>query len=98
MEATVVEASWYGASLVPLPLGEAFHQRRLKLVSSQVGNIPPARRPRWSHARRIAAALNLLADPLYDRFITGEIAFEDAPARVPEALAATAGLMTVLRY
>ena len=98
MEATVVEASWYGASAVTLPLGEAFHQRRLKLVSSQVGSIPATHTPRWTYARRIATALNLLADPVFDRLITGEIAFDEAPAKVPTALAGTSGLMTVLRY
>ena len=98
LEATVVEASWYGATQVPLALGEGFHQRRLKLISSQVGSIPAARAPRWSYARRIGIALALLADPLFDRFITGEIAFDDAPAKVPAALAGSTGLMTVLRY
>ena len=28
-EATVVEMSWYGSQTVPLPLGAAFHARRL---------------------------------------------------------------------
>ena len=98
IEATVVEASWYGATSVSLALGEAFHQRRLKLVSSQVGSIPAGRQPRWTYARRIGTALSLLADPVFDQFITGEIAFDDAPANVPAALAGTAGLMTVLRY
>ena len=36
-EATIVELSWYGDQAVPLPLGEAFHARRLTLKSSQVG-------------------------------------------------------------
>jgi threonine dehydrogenase-like Zn-dependent dehydrogenase len=98
-EATVVEASWYGSASVALPLGEAFHARRLRLISSQVGQLPPARRPRWSHARRLATALDLLRDPVFDLFITGEIAFDDAAVKVPAALkAGGSGLMTVLRY
>src|SRR5207302_3831076 len=36
-EATIVELSWYGAGDVAVPLGEAFHSRRLRLVASQVG-------------------------------------------------------------
>ena len=47
-EATIVELSWYGARAVALPLGEAFHSRRLRLISSQVGAVAPARRARWS--------------------------------------------------
>src|SRR5262249_32628997 len=59
-EATVVELSWYGAGEVAAPLGQAFHSRRLRLVSSQVGKVSPSHRPRWTHGRRLAAALWLL--------------------------------------
>ena len=97
-EATVVEASWYGARETPVALGGAFHARRLKLVSSQVGRLPAERAPRWTHRRRLATALSLLRDPVFDRFVTDEIAFRDAPARVPAALADSHGLMTVLHY
>lgn len=86
-EATVVEASWYGAAQVPLPLGEAFHVRRLTLRSSQVGHVPPGRAPRWSRRRRLALALALLADPRLDALLTGESPFEELPA-VLAALAA----------
>jgi len=41
-EATVLEMSWYGAQMVPAPLGEAFHSRRLTLRSSQVGAVATA--------------------------------------------------------
>src|SRR6185312_8304324 len=39
-EATVLELSWYGDRAVSVPLGEAFHARRLTLKSSQVGSVP----------------------------------------------------------
>ena len=55
-EASVVELSWYGAGDVAVPLGEAFHSRRLRLISSQVGQVAPSRRPRWSHAAACEAA------------------------------------------
>ena len=54
--------SWYGDKPVQVDLGGAFHSRRLKLVSSQVGQVSPSRRPRWSYRRRVEAALALLAD------------------------------------
>ena len=73
-EATVLDMSWYGDQPVVLPLGEAFHAKRLTLRSSQVGSVAPAQRPRWSHRRRLALALDLLADPLYDGFLDGESA------------------------
>ena len=89
-EATIVEASWYGAAEVPLPLGEAFHSRRLTIRSSQVGHVPSERAPRWSRGRRLALALALLADPRLDALVTGESRFEELPA-VLETLAAQPG-------
>ena len=43
-EATVLELSWYGAEDVKVPLGDVFHSRRLKLISSQVGKVAPSHR------------------------------------------------------
>lgn len=78
-EARVLELSWYGTQAVSLPLGEAFHQRRLTLRSSQVGAIPPRQRPRWTTRRRLALALELLSDPALDCLITGESPFGALP-------------------
>lgn len=87
LEARVVELSWHGTAEVALPLGEAFHSRRLALLSSQVGQVAPAMRPRWSHGRRLAKALELLRDPTLDVLITDELAFADLPATLPRHLA-----------
>ncbi|MFE1599588.1 zinc-dependent alcohol dehydrogenase [Methylobacterium sp. ID0610] len=98
-EARVVELSWHGSGPVPVPLGGAFHPRRLHLVSSQVGQLPPERRPRWSHRRRLLKALDLLRDPRLDALITEEIAFADLPAALPRLLGRGApGLCTAIRY
>src|SRR5215469_9884105 len=78
-EATVVELSWYGSGEVAVPLGEAFHSARLRLQSSQVGAVAPSRRPRWTGARRRAAALDLLLDPALDALLAPAIAFEQLP-------------------
>ena len=78
-EATVLEMSWFGDREVPLPLGEAFHARRLVLRSSQVGRVPPDRIARWSTGRRLRTALTLLAEPSLDALITGECDFDDLP-------------------
>jgi threonine dehydrogenase-like Zn-dependent dehydrogenase len=82
LEARLVELSWYGTAEVALPLGEAFHSRRLTLISSQVGQVASAMRPRWSHGRRLVKALELLRDPALDVLITGEVPF----AALPEAM------------
>jgi threonine dehydrogenase-like Zn-dependent dehydrogenase len=78
-EATVLELSWYGDRPVTVPLGEAFHSRRLTLRSSQVGSVSPARRGRRSFSDRLTLALELLADPVFDTLITGECGFEELP-------------------
>ncbi|HUC67521.1 MAG TPA: zinc-binding alcohol dehydrogenase [Stellaceae bacterium] len=79
-EAKVLELSWYGDGLVPAPLGAAFHARRLRLISSQVGTVAPARRARWTRRQRLEQALALLADPVFDRLLTGASDFADLPA------------------
>ncbi|MEU6505980.1 zinc-binding alcohol dehydrogenase [Streptomyces sp. NPDC046942] len=86
-EGTVVELSWYGDRRVALPLGEAFHSRRLTVRSSQVGTVSPAARPGRGYADRMALALDLLADPALDALITGESPFEQLPDVMPQLAA-----------
>ncbi|WP_037673098.1 zinc-binding alcohol dehydrogenase [Streptomyces griseus] len=83
-EGTVLELSWYGDRQVGLPLGEAFHSRRLVIRSSQVGTVSPARRSSRTYADRLALALELLADPALDALVTGECDFEELPAVMPK--------------
>lgn len=83
-EGTLVELSWYGTRPVAAPLGEHFHPRRLRIIGSQVGGIPPQRRPRWSYARRLETVMALLHDPVLDLLITGESAFEELPDTLAE--------------
>lgn len=97
-EATVVEASWHGDKTVSLPLGADFHSKRLRLVSSQVGSIPPVRAPRWTHARRLGTALSLLLDPVLDRLISGESAFEELPGEYGTILTSADTLCHRVRY
>jgi len=89
-EATVCECSWYGTRSATLPLGEAFHSRRLTLKSSQVGSVATTHRARWSLRRRMELALALLTDPALDLLINSEGALEDLP-RVMQRLARARG-------
>ncbi|MBW8739791.1 MAG: dehydrogenase [Streptomyces turgidiscabies] len=98
-EGTVIELSWYGDRRISLPLGEAFHSRRLTVRSSQVGTVSPAARPGRSYADRLALALDLLADPALDALITGECAFEELPDVLPRlASGQTPALCHRVRY
>ncbi|MDB5407585.1 MAG: dehydrogenase [Rhodospirillales bacterium] len=92
-EATVLEMSWYGDAAIAAPLGEAFHSRRLTLRSSQVGAVATGQRGRWSHARRMALALALLSDPVYDRLLSGTSPFAELPATMARLAAAPAGTL-----
>ncbi|WP_370948734.1 zinc-binding alcohol dehydrogenase [Amycolatopsis sp. cg5] len=79
-EGTVIELSWYGDRRVSVPLGEFFHSRRLTVRSSQVGTVA---RPDRTYAERMALALDLLADPVFDALITGESPFDELPSVLP---------------
>jgi threonine dehydrogenase-like Zn-dependent dehydrogenase len=83
-EARVVEMSWYGSQQVALPLGEAFHAKRLSIVSSQVGHVAASHRARWDHQRRMEFAMSLLEDAVVDVLITGESGFEELPVVMRE--------------
>jgi threonine dehydrogenase-like Zn-dependent dehydrogenase len=86
-EGTVLDLSWYGDAEVQLALGGAFHSRRLAIRASQVGSVSPARSARRTTADRLALALDLLRDPVFDVLVTGESRFDELPG-VMERLAA----------
>lgn len=97
-QATITEASWHGEGSVALPLGAAFHSQRLRIVSSQVGAIPPDRAPRWTYRRRLTKALDLLRDDRLDALISGETAFADLPDAYAAILSDPATLCHRIRY
>jgi len=77
---TVVVASWYGTRDVSLSLGDRFHRRRLRLVSSQVSTLDPALASRWDRARRTALVSELLTELPLHELITHRFAFDQAAA------------------
>jgi threonine dehydrogenase-like Zn-dependent dehydrogenase len=87
-ESIILDMSWYGETPVTVPLGQAFHARRLTVKSSQVGTVAPAQRSRWDTRRRMALALRLLASPALDVLITGETPFDTLPEVMTELTAA----------
>lgn len=100
VEGTLVSLGWHGAGETALPLGGAFHSQRLRIVSSQVGRLPPHRAPRWDYRRRLETAARLLAeDPGLDALLTTEAPFDDAPAQLDRLLSPDApGLTSILTY
>jgi NADPH:quinone reductase-like Zn-dependent oxidoreductase len=96
VEATIVELSWYGSGLVSVPLGGAFHSRRLKLVSSQVGMVAPSQRSNFTPRRRLEAALALTAHPSLDALLTPAVPFRELPMRLPDILRPQSGVLCQL--
>jgi threonine dehydrogenase-like Zn-dependent dehydrogenase len=92
-EARIAELSWFGDREVTLPLGGAFHARRLQIVSSQVGRVAASRRARWDPRRRMALALRLLAAPALDALISGESPFDELPPVMARLASAPGGAL-----
>lgn len=79
-EGKVVELSWYGSDAVTLKLGHGFHFLRKQIISSQVSNIPASRVSRWNLKRRKDLVFKLLRDSSFDKLITLEVPFRNAPS------------------
>ena len=97
-EGTIVELSWYGEGTVPVPLGGAFHAKRLTLAASQVGSVAPARRATRTHRQRLELALDLLADPAIRLDLGAPIPFAELPARYAHALGEHASPLPLIAY
>ena len=80
VEAQIVIASWYGTRPVELGLGGSFHPHRVTLRSTQVASIAPARRGRWTIARRWDLVCELLVDERLDRLLAPPTPLAQAPA------------------
>ncbi len=87
-EASIIELSWYGDAQLPLSLGGPFHSRRLRLISSQVGKVAGSHRARWTHSRRLAAAIELLSDARLDSLLGPPVDFVRLPDELPRLLSA----------
>jgi 2-desacetyl-2-hydroxyethyl bacteriochlorophyllide A dehydrogenase len=98
-EGTAVICSWYGTKPVPLPLGAAFHRRRLTLRSTQVSTLPAALTARWDRRRRAELAWRLARELPLPVLATHAFAFEQAAEAYACADRKEGGLIhAALRY
>jgi threonine dehydrogenase-like Zn-dependent dehydrogenase len=95
-EATIIELSWYGAGTVPVPLGGAFHSRRLKIISSQVGKVALSHRASFTHRQRLEAAIKLATDPRLEALLAPPVAFGELHDRLPDILKPGSGILCQL--
>jgi len=77
-EGVALVLSWYGTKPATLPLGGAFHRRRLTIRSSQVSTIPADLQSEWTVPRRREAARQLMTQLPLDTLATHEFPFADA--------------------
>jgi len=78
LEGRVAVVSWYGTKPVEVDLGSAFHRRRLRVISSQVGHLPGALSPRWDTLRRRRVAACLLPVLTLAPLVSHRIPFDRA--------------------
>jgi 2-desacetyl-2-hydroxyethyl bacteriochlorophyllide A dehydrogenase len=98
-EGTALVASWYGTKPVSLPLGGAFHRRRLVVRSTQVSTIPSALAGRWTVERRRQVARALLPGLPLERLATHDFRFTEAAAAFEALDHGEEGLLhAALRY
>ena len=75
----IVVGSWYGTKRASIDLGGRFHRARIAIESSQVSTIAPHLRGRWSTARRLSLAWDVLADVDEDGLLTDRLPVSEAP-------------------
>ena len=98
-EAKIIEMSWYGSTESRINLGGAFHSKRLKILSSQVGQIAAERCSRWTHFRRLSMAIKLLNDPTLDKLLTHVFPFHDLEQEISTILATDNDILCpVIKY
>ena len=74
-EGTLLIASWFGTRPVVLPLGGAFHRRRLIIRSTQVSTVPSRLSGTWTRSRRRRETVELLAELPLAQLCTHVFAF-----------------------
>jgi threonine dehydrogenase-like Zn-dependent dehydrogenase len=98
-EGTLLIASWFGTKPVVLPLGGAFHRRRLIIRSTQVSTVPARLSGTWTRSRRRRETVELLAELPLAQLCTHVFAFSDAAEAFRAVDEGTPGLMhAVLDY
>lgn len=79
VEGRIIVGSWYGSHASSCPLGEDFHRRRLRIISSQVSTVGGSLSPRWTKERRLEEAWRLVTRLRPSRLITHRMPFGKAP-------------------
>ena len=77
LDGKIIEASWYGEKVGKLNLGNEFHSKRLRIISSQVSNIPLHMQKKHNYRSRLKIAINALNDDKLLLLINSASKFEN---------------------
>jgi len=98
-EGTLLIASWFGTKPVVLPLGGAFHRRRLTIRSTQVSTVPARQSGTWTRSRRRQEAVALMTELPLAQLCTDAFDFDRAAEAFQAVDQEKPGLMhAVLNY
>jgi threonine dehydrogenase-like Zn-dependent dehydrogenase len=98
-EGTLLIASWFGTKPVVLPLGGAFHRRRLTIRSTQVSSVPARLSGTWTRSRRRQETVALITELPLAQLCTDVFDFDHAAAAFQAVDQGKPGLMhAVLTY
>jgi threonine dehydrogenase-like Zn-dependent dehydrogenase len=98
-EGTLLIASWFGTKPVVLPLGGAFHRRRLVIRSTQVSTLPARLSGTWTRSRRRRETTTLLPELPLAQLCTHVFGFDHAADAFRAVDQGQPGLMhAVLNY
>ena len=94
---TMIVSSYSDAKVSALA-GQLVHAGRLGLRADQVGTVSPARSARRTTAGRLALALELLRDTVFDIIITGASRFDELPSVMASAAGGLPALCHTVAY
>ena len=77
LDGKIIEASWYGDKMGKLSLGNEFHSKRLKIISSQVSNIPAHMKKKHNYKTRLKIAIDALSNDLIMSLVNSNSKFEN---------------------
>jgi threonine dehydrogenase-like Zn-dependent dehydrogenase len=98
LEGKFIEASWYGNRKGHINLGGNFHSKRLKIIGSQVSNIPKYLSKKYDYKKRLNLAINALSNNQLLKLINTESDFQDLEKDYISILNNPESIMHAIKY
>ncbi len=98
LEGKFIEASWYGNKKGHINLGGNFHSKRLKIIGSQVSNIPKYLSKKYDYKKRLNLAIYALSNNQLLKLINTESDFKDLEKDYISILNNPESIMHAIKY